>query len=134
MNFERTLSIKSDLIGEIAQDVRKTAFVVLQGVTLKTPKDKGEATSNWILGIGSPSAERRKPYVEGSKGSTAAQNITAAQQAGLAVIAQYPNNSLPDLWIVNNTPQIVPLNDGSSLQTPAKFVEQSISEAVNRTF
>lgn len=128
MNFERTLSIKADLIGEIAQDVRNTAFVVLQGVTLKTPKDTGIATSSWLLGISNAPTER--PLTSVGKD----QSNSEAQAKGLVIIGQYPNNSLPDLWIVNNQPYIGRLNDGYSEQTPAKFVEASISEAVNRTF
>lgn len=128
MNFERTLSIKSDLIGEIAQDVRKTAFVVLQGVTLKTPKDTGLATSSWLLGISNAPTEQPLTSV------SADQSAGAAQAKGLVIIGQYPNNALPDLWIVNNQPYIGRLNDGYSEQTPAKFVEASISEAVNRKF
>ena len=128
MNYERTLSIKADMIGEISQDVRKTAFVVLQGVTLKTPKDTGLATSSWLLGISNAPTEQPLTSVP------AAQSAGESQGKGLRIIAQYPNNALPDLWIVNNQPYIGRLNDGSSLQAPAKFVEQSISEAVNRTF
>lgn len=128
MNFERTLSIKSDLIGEIAQDVRKTAFVVLQGVTLKTPKDTGLATSSWLLGISNAPTEQPITSVG------AAQSASEAQAKGLVIIGRYPNGALPDLWIVNNQPYIGRLNDGYSLQAPAKFVEASISEAVNRTF
>ena len=128
MNYERTLSIKADMIGEISQDVRKTAFVVLQGVTLKTPKDTGLATSSWLLGISNAPTER--PLTSVGKD----QSNSEAQSKGLVIIGQYPNNALPDLWIVNNQPYIGRLNNGYSEQTPAKFVEASISEAVNRTF
>jgi hypothetical protein len=128
MNYERTLSIKADMIGEISQDVRKTAFVVLQGVTLKTPKDTGLATSSWLLGISNAPTDR--PLTSVGKD----QSNSEAQAKGLVIIGQYPNSALPDLWIVNNQPYIGRLNDGYSEQTPAKFVEASISEAVNRTF
>ena len=130
MRYERTLSIKSDLTGEVSQEVRKTMFFVLQGVTLKTPKDTGLATSSWILGIAAAPTEQPSSLTAPG----AAQSAGIAQAVGLRVMAQYPKNHLPDLWLVNNQPYIGRLNDGYSLQAPAKFVEQSISEAVNRKF
>lgn len=132
MSFAKSLSVEAELTELLSAEVRKIGFRVLQGVTLKTPKDTGLATSAWLVGIqNAPSDAPIQPYDSGSKGSTAAQNISAAQQAGLSVIGAYPKNQLPDLWIVNNLPYIGKLNDGSSAQAPAKFVEQSIAEAVS---
>ena len=132
MSFAKSLSVLDELTELTSEEVRTVGFKVLQGVTLKTPKDTGQATSGWLMGIGSaPTAAPAAAYVPGKKGSTADQNIAAAQQAGLSVIGAYPKNALPDLWVANNLPHIVPLNQGSSLQTGAFFVEQSIAEAVS---
>lgn len=126
MRFKQSLSVFNDLTAEISEDVRKVGFKVLQGVTLKTPKDKGLATSSWLVGIQSPPTEQPTVSPTDAAGST-----SYALNAGGQIIAVYPKNQLPDLWIVNNLPYIGKLNDGSSLQAPAKFVEQSIAEAVS---
>ena len=125
MSFAKSLSVLDELTELTSQEMRKVGFKVLQGVTLKTPKDTGLATSAWLVGIQSAPADA--PTV--GPGKDVAAGI--AQQAGLSVIGAYPKNALPDLWIVNNLPYIGRLNDGYSLQAPAKFVEQSIAEAVS---
>ena len=122
MRFEQSLSVLDDLTAEISEEVRTVGFKVLQGVTLKTPKDTGLATSAWLVGIQNP------PIGQPSDAPGAAASAGLAQQAGLSVIGQYPKQNLPNLWIVNNLPYIGRLNDGSSLQAPAKFVEQTIAE------
>lgn len=119
------LSVSAELTASIADEVRKIGFKVLQGVTLKTPKDTGLATSGWLVGIQSPPNDTP----EQAPGASASAGL--AQSAGLTVIGRYPKQRLPDLWIVNNLPYIGKLNDGSSLQAPAKFVEQSIAEATS---
>ena len=119
------LSIKDELMADISQEVRKVGFKVLQGVALKTPKDTGLATSGWLVGI------QNAPSDTPTAAPGASASAGLAQSAGLSVIGQYPKQALPDLWIVNNLPYIGRLNDGYSLQAPAKFVEQSIAEAVS---
>ena len=71
-----------------SQEVRKVGFKVLQGVTLKTPKDTRLATSAWLVGIQSAPAD--SPTV--GPGKDVAAGI--AQQAGLSVIGAYPKNAL----------------------------------------
>lgn len=125
MSFAKSLSVEAELTELLSTEVRQVGFRVLQGVTLKTPKDTGLATSAWLVGI--QNAPTDAPTVGPGKDASAG----IAQQAGLSVIGAYPKNQLPDLWIVNNLPYIGKLNDGSSAQAPAKFVEQSIAEAVS---
>ena len=132
MSFAKSLSVEAELTELLSTEVRQVGFRVLQGVTLKTPKDTGLATSAWLVGIQSPPADAPiQPYDSGLKGSTAAQNISAAQQAGSSVIGAYPKNQLPDLWIVNNLPYIGELNRGTSDQAGEFFVETTIAEAVS---
>lgn len=126
MSFAKSLSIADELTAEISQEVRKTGFLVLQGVTLKTPKDTGLATSSWLVGVNNAplDAPTLSPVDAGSSNAYAINN-------GQQVIATYPQDKLPALWIVNNLPYIGRLNDGSSLQAPAKFVEQTIAEVTS---
>ncbi|MDP5205444.1 hypothetical protein ORI99_00065 [Alishewanella sp. SMS9] len=126
MSYAKSLSVLDELTELTSEEVRTVGFKVLQGVTLKTPKDTGLATSAWLVGI--KSAPTDAPTVGPGKDVSAG----IAQQTGLSVIGAYPKNALPDLWIVNNLPYIGELNNGTSQQAPGgKFVEQSIAEAVS---
>ena len=126
MSFAKSLSVLDELTELTSKEVRAVGFKVLQGVTLKNPKDTGRSASDWLVGIQSPPTERAE-----SSPTDAAGSASYAINNGLSIINAYPKQQLPDLWIVNNQPYIGSLNDGSSLQAPAKFVEQSIAEAVS---
>lgn len=114
------LSIASELTEFVSQEVRKLGIIIDQGVVLKTPVDTGAARGGWLVGIG------RAPAGVGS----ADKGGGFAIQAGIASIAEYPANELPDLWIVNNLPYIARLNDGWSLQAPSKYIDRVIEQAV----
>ena len=117
MSFEKSLSILNDLNDELAEDVRKTGLQVLSGVIIGTPVDTGEARGAWQVTL-SGKAERDTP--EGrragqalSEGSTKIQGVTG--------------KNIPTVTISNSKPYIEELNDGSSLQAPAKFIEMVIN-------
>lgn len=85
-----------------------------------TPIDTGWARSNWVPSIGSS--------VDETTGTP--ENVSqAVQEAGLATVAtQYrlPNT----VFISNNVPYITRLNEGSSAQAPAGFVQNAIARAI----
>lgn len=86
-----------------------------------TPVDTGWARANWVPDIGSP---RTEPV--GSRDRV----DSGSAQAGLArVVAGYRLAQGP-VFLSNNVPYITFLNDGSSRQAPAGFVQQAIAEAV----
>jgi len=90
-----------------------------------TPRDTGWARSNWIPSIG-----QSTETIAGSP-----DNITpAAQQRGLAEVASTYKLSRGAVFVTNNVPYILPLNDGHSKQAPAGFVQLSILRAVRSTF
>jgi hypothetical protein len=121
MSFSRSLSIKSELTEDISREVRKLGIRIDQGVVLGTPVDTGRARANWLVGIGTAPAGTTENLDQGGNASI---------QAAVSVIGNYPADKLPDLWIVNNLPYIGRLNDGSSEQAPAKFVEAAIDRAL----
>ncbi len=98
---------------------RKAALRVLTGVTLATPVDSGRARGNWTVSIGAP---------DGSVAETTDKSGGATIAKGSAVISR----ALPrdTIFIANSLPYIVSLNDGSSRQAPAKFVERAVQAAV----
>lgn len=85
-----------------------------------TPIDTSWASSNWIPNIGSPKAV---PI-----GSPENPN-KFEQERGIAdILAFY---KLPaNVFISNNVPYIMKLNEGSSTQAPAGFVQNAIAKAV----
>ena len=121
MTFARSLSIKSELTEDISREVRKLGIRIDQGVVLGTPVDTGRARANWLVGIGTAPAGTTESLDQGGNSSI---------QTAISVIGNYPADKLPALWIVNNLPYIGRLNDGSSEQAPAKFVEAAIDRAL----
>lgn len=98
--------------GNVDQTVRRVAIAVDQAVVLATPVDTGRARSNWIAQVGSPARRTVEP-------TSAQATISQAQaEIGRREIGQ-------DVYISNNLPYIERLNEGSSAQAPAGFVEEA---------
>jgi hypothetical protein len=89
-----------------------------------TPVDISTALSNWQVGIGGAPLGPIPAYVEGSFGSTEkASESIAIEQAELYIHAAEPGESV---FISNKVEYITKLNEGSSRQAPANFVERSV--------
>lgn len=108
--------------------VRRVVLVVDQAVVSETPIDTGSARSNWIVKSGSPSARTIKAYSPGTKGSTEAANVAGALQQAQAVVANYKGNVA--IHITNNLDYIEALNNGTSRQASANYVEVATQVAV----
>ncbi len=107
---------------------RRVGLAVHQAVVSGTPVDEGVARSNWIPNIGIAVTRVRPAFTPGSKGSTGAANTAAALSEGQSVIRRF--GSEQELHITNNLPYIVPLNEGSSAQAPAGFVQDGVMAGV----
>ncbi len=103
---------------------RKAALAVDATVVLATPVDTGRARSNWQVNLNSAADGSIEPYAPGKSGSTAGTNAQAALDQGKQVIGTaQPTQAI---HITNNLPYIGRLNDGSSAQAPAGFVQTAI--------
>jgi hypothetical protein len=91
---------------------RATALLVDQVVTFATPVDTGRARANWRA-----SAERPLYTTTESTDADASLNASKAAIAG---------DRSGVIYITNNLDYIGALNDGSSAQAPAGFVEQAV--------
>ncbi len=114
---------------EVNRVKRKAALAIDQAVVLGTPVDTGTARSNWVVTLDGPSDRTQEAYsklVGGDIGETA--NAKAAMDQGKEVIAR--SKPEQDIHITNNLPYIVPLNEGSSAQAPAAFVEEAVDAGV----
>lgn len=96
-----------------------------------TPRDTGWARSNWVPSIGKPS-RRQGDFLDPDEGDIA--EARADQESGQALIATTYTLSQGKVFVSNNVPYITRLNDGSSTQAPAGFVQAAIARAVRSGF
>jgi len=90
--------------------IRQMAFIIDRDVVENTPVKTGHAESNWIPTINAPS----KQIIELGQSPQKVMDVTR-------------DMDLTDtIFITNNLPYIKPLNDGSSKQMAAGFVERAI--------
>lgn len=128
--FARRIKIQAHKMEENTNKmVRATALAIDQIVVTETPVDTGRARSNWIVALGSPARNTIEPYSKGEnlgKGEQANRGAAIAQ--GSAVIGTRRLGQ--DIYISNNLPYIGKLNDGTSAQAPAGFIEKAIQAGV----
>lgn len=106
------------IIQKIALDI--VANLVASPPEGGTPVDTGWARANWVPRIGEP--------FRGTAGTR--ENVSQSEQgSGIAAVLGY-TLVRGRVYISNNVPYIGRLNDGSSQQAPAGFVEAAITKAV----
>lgn len=90
-----------------------------------TPVDTGWARANWIPRIGEPFRG-----TAGTREQAEAGNVSGAEQgAGQVAMLGY-RLERGRVYISNNVPYIVRLNEGSSRQAPRGFVQAAVAKAV----
>jgi hypothetical protein len=113
----------------VEKTVRKVALVVDSVVVLATPVDTGRARSNWTVTLDNAAEGVREPYSPGEGlGTGEGANAQAALNQGMATVAQYRSSNNSSIHIANNLPYIERLNDGSSAQAPAGFVQKAVQQ------
>lgn len=108
----------------VAQNVSiGAARVILADLLAVTPVDTSQAISNWRVTLNAPVISQIPAYFPGKGGFTAQASRDSAWRAGLSVLAtKQPGQQI---FIGNALPYIRKLNDGSSTQAPAGFVERA---------
>jgi len=106
---------------------RQVALAVDQAVVMATPVDTGRARSNWLVSTVTPNLGIVPPPFPGVLGSTAGPNSQyAISQARATIMGSQPGVTI---YISNNLPYIELLNQGSSKQAPANYVESATQAA-----
>ncbi len=100
----------------VDKHVIETATLLSNIIILETPVDTGRARNNWFL---TPSSPTRETTTDTDK--TGAGRITSNRFAAEASPLGAP------IYLSNNLPYIGFLNEGSSAQAPAMFVEKAIA-------
>lgn len=112
-----------DLKGFTERVVQRIVLDATANLIEDTPVDTGWARANWIPSIGTPPS--------GPAGSRAnIMNARGTQQQGIAAIAIGYTLEKGNVSITNNVPYIRFLNEGSSSQAPAMFVQSAIARAL----
>ena len=114
-------AISKALDGAVETVVKKVTADVTANLQEATPVKTGWAQSNWVPKIG-----RGINGVVGSKVGV----LTTAQITGLLEVQSRYKVSQGKVFINNNVPYILVLNDGTSTQAPRGFVQIAIRKAV----
>lgn len=131
MASRRVRVVISSLMGFVERLIKKLVLDIVANLQRApseggTPVDTGWARANWVPSIGAPfkgTAGSRRAAEEGA--------LSSASQAGVATVATSYRLSRGAVYITNNVPYIVKLDQGSSAQAPRGFVRQGIVKAVN---
>lgn len=115
-------------VGELDKEANqlaiRTAETIVGDLVQVTPVDTSQALSNWQVGIGSPVDSSISPYFPGEHGSTQSASSAAALDAARALLrTKKPGQTI---YISNVLRYIGRLNEGSSSQAPAGFVERAV--------
>lgn len=116
-------AISSGLAQKASDGAVSVATTILGDLVVVTPVDTSAAISNWQVGIGAPVTNPIDPYFPGTQGSTYTVSGQEALDAGKSKM-QTKTPGQP-IYISNVLSYIVGLNQGSSGQAPAGFVERA---------
>lgn len=109
--------------------VTKITLDVTANLIETTPVDTGWARGNWVPAIGAAfEADLAGITPTPQDAATAA----AGQQNAIAGIVAGYKLSRGAVFVSNNVPYILRLNDGSSTQAPSGFVQRAIKKAVTQ--
>jgi hypothetical protein len=106
--------------GNVGRAVIETAIAANQAVVSATPVDTGRARANWQASIGTPIQEATDDTDQSGASTVAANNAVISRRQ--------PDQTV---FISNNVDYIETLNQGSSAQAPANFVELAVQQAIS---
>ncbi len=102
----------------------EVALAIVKDLAVKTPVDTSQAISNWIVTLGNPSSNKIPPHFPGEQGSTFFESSEETIAEAYNVLDEKQPGQ--DIYITNNQDYIIKLNEGSSRQQPAGFVERAV--------
>lgn len=117
-----------------SQTASRVAFTIVADLAYRTPVDTSNAISNWQTTLDAPASIEIPPHYMGSRGST--YSVSAAETVARAKLVLKAKKPQQAIYIANNADYITDLNQGTSKQAPAGFVEISkmIGEKMIGTF
>jgi len=138
--FDKVNRFTEGLVKKITLDTHANLVANPHSTDTGTPVDTGFASSNWVPRVGAPFTEQAgsRPTSRGdinakAIGDDSKKNFGALdygpQEDGKVQVAGY-RLAMGNCFVSNNVPYIQPLNNGSSKQQPAGFVERAIAKAL----
>ena len=97
---------------------------IVKDLTNNTPVDTTKALSNWIVSLGSPATGEIGPHSPGFAGHTKTPSALQTYSAAVAILAKKKPGQV--IYITNNVDYVKLLNEGSSKQQPAGFVQRAV--------
>ena len=133
MPVSNRIQIKA-LVGGLNRLTERLVVKITLDVTANlieaTPVDTGWAQANWVPSVGKRSRRRARSF-PGRTPSAFVQAAVAKQSVGQAQAAGYKLER-GRVFVSNNVPYILRLNDGSSQKAPAGFVQRAVRKAVTQ--
>lgn len=122
---DRSETVASDLAVHFAYQIE-------YHLVYDTPVDTSTALSNWQVNLTSPAADEISAYALGQRGST--QGPSASRALAEAQVELQRKKPGQPIFLSNLVDYIKKLNEGSSAQAPAGFIEAAILRARIVTF
>ena len=114
--FALDVKLFAEKAGTVPDKVlRKVVFDITREIVQKTPVDTGHARSNWFWGVQVVSDEDATMSKSGAPSLTRAASFASTVRSGGVV------------YLTNNLPYILPLEFGSSQQSPAGMVRITVA-------
>ena len=110
--------------------IKKLALDITANLVEDTPVDTGWARANWVPSIGLPIVETAIPRDREDQISLVSGKL-GEQQIGIDKIALSYSIEMGSIFISNNVPYILKLNEGTSRQAPSAFVQAAIARGVS---
>ena len=121
---QQAARIEAELRGVVETAVKDIGRGVLDGLASTTPRDTGFTAASWRASIGQPVED-----VVGNRTSGGVAAAQAAQDASRSGIGSYALAAGP-LFVASPLPSAGALDQGTSAQEPAGFVQRAIEGAV----
>lgn len=132
-DLAKKMNKAADRSETIASDLAVTfAYQIEYHLVYDTPVDTSTALSNWQVFLNNPAPDEITAYALGSRGSTQSSSAGAALTDARAELARKKPGQ--PIYLSNLVDYIKKLNDGSSAQAPAGFIEAAILRARIVTF
>lgn len=114
------------ILDEINKVIIEMVIRIDSGVVFANPVDTGRSRSNWIVSLKSPTSEVVTGEDQGDSASPIGPEMALSQGRNRLKSRKGGDT----IYLQNNTSYIEKLNNGSSAQAPANFVQKAIMEGI----
>lgn len=114
------------ILAEINKVIIELVVNIDSGIIFANPVDTGRSRSNWIITLNNPTSELVVGEDQGDSASPIGPEFALSQGQN----ALRSRKGGDTIFLQNNTSYIEKLNNGSSAQAPANFVQKAIMQGI----